>query len=396
MRIAVIGGKLQGLEALYLARKAGIQTVLIDKNSNAPAATLCDIFVCHRFSPQKPIPQLNQPIDLILPALEDEEVLSCLANWSAQHEIPLAFDMQAFLFSQSKRQSNALFESLGLPIPKNWPDADLPVIVKPDHESGSRGVRRIEDEETLAEYCAEMDGKAPVIQQYLDGPSYSIEVLGIPGHYHAGQVTELHMDPVFDCCSVTAPSRLPTEEEERLVEMAILLAEALELRGIMDLEVILHCQTFKVLEIDARLPSQTPITVYHSTGLNLVEQLCNLFLGLPVRSSHTPRQWVCVEHVLVDQETITVTGEHIIGESSFLEHHHAFFGADEAITNYTPQKKRWVATMIFTGNTYKDLTQKKSHCYGMLQKHLALSSCHCSVHDPQPSANLTVPARQNI
>jgi heterodisulfide reductase subunit A-like polyferredoxin len=37
MLVAVVGGNLQGVEATYLARKAGWEVILIDKNSNAPA-----------------------------------------------------------------------------------------------------------------------------------------------------------------------------------------------------------------------------------------------------------------------------------------------------------------------------------------------------------------------
>jgi len=42
MRVAIIGGRLQGLEAVYLAKKAGWQTLLVDKEAAVPAAGLCD------------------------------------------------------------------------------------------------------------------------------------------------------------------------------------------------------------------------------------------------------------------------------------------------------------------------------------------------------------------
>ena len=38
MLIAVVGGKLQGVEAVYLAKKAGWKTLVIDKNPDVPAA----------------------------------------------------------------------------------------------------------------------------------------------------------------------------------------------------------------------------------------------------------------------------------------------------------------------------------------------------------------------
>ena len=46
----------------------------------------------------------------------------------------------------------------------------------------------------------------------------------------------------------------------------------------MDVEVILDDGVMKVLEVDARLPSQAPTTVYWSTGINIVQILGELFL----------------------------------------------------------------------------------------------------------------------
>ena len=50
MLIAVIGGKLQGVEAVYLAQKAGWEILVIDKNPDAPATGLCDKFLKFEFS----------------------------------------------------------------------------------------------------------------------------------------------------------------------------------------------------------------------------------------------------------------------------------------------------------------------------------------------------------
>ena len=42
MRLLVVGGKLQGTEAVYLAAKAGWETVLVDRREAPPAAGLAD------------------------------------------------------------------------------------------------------------------------------------------------------------------------------------------------------------------------------------------------------------------------------------------------------------------------------------------------------------------
>ncbi|WP_370809489.1 hypothetical protein [Bilophila wadsworthia] len=55
------------------------------------------------------------------------------------------------------------------------------------------------------------------------------------------------------------------------------LAEMLRLHGLMDLEVIQTPEGMRVLEIDARFPSQTPTAVWLSTGVNLAEHLAACF-----------------------------------------------------------------------------------------------------------------------
>ncbi len=44
MLVAIAGGALQGLEMTYLARKAGFETLLLDRQSDAPATGICDRF----------------------------------------------------------------------------------------------------------------------------------------------------------------------------------------------------------------------------------------------------------------------------------------------------------------------------------------------------------------
>lgn len=45
MQIAIIGGKLQGVELTYLAHKAGWKVILIDRKPGVPASGLCDHFI---------------------------------------------------------------------------------------------------------------------------------------------------------------------------------------------------------------------------------------------------------------------------------------------------------------------------------------------------------------
>lgn len=365
MLIAVVGGKLQGVEAIYLAGKAGYRTLLIDKNHAAIATKLCDQFLGFRFSLDQPIPTHCPPVDFILPAIEDSEVLAALRFWAESANIPLIFDPDAYRLSSSKLISDEIFRRLNIPAPRPWPKCSFPVVVKPDQESGSRGVAVLHDQESLHRYIS--GGSAEnliVIQEYLEGPSYSIEIVGVPGNYQPLQVTELHMDSAYDCKRVTAPSGLSPAQIGDFEELARTIAEEIELRGMMDVEIVRHNNELKILEIDARLPSQTPMAVYWSTGVNMVGMLCELFLNKKTQEFPEKHdRYVSIEHIRVRGNVLEVCGEHIMAGDTALTLQYGFFGADEALTSYEPGKVNWVATMIFAGNSNDEVTSKRDSCY---------------------------------
>jgi len=365
MLLAVVGGKLQGVEAVYLAKKAGWETLVIDKNPEAPAKGLCDRFLVFEFGAQTPFPHDCPGVDVILPALEDTDVLMAIKMWADMNNIPLAFDPEAYKLSCSKLKSDALFRKLNLPGPLPWPDCTFPVIVKPDDASGSQGVEVFKDPESFfLRFSApeKMDGI--VIQEYMDGPSYSIEVMGCSGNYQALQVTDLCMDRTFDCKRITAPTQLRPDQICRFEEMAVTIAEEIHLSGIMDVEVVLNGGKLRLLEIDARFPSQTPITVFWSTGINMVEILGNQCLNHQrVIDGQRSGRVTLVEHIRVSGSDLSVMGEHIMSQDGPLTIQANFFGCDEAITSFIPGKKQWVATLIFTSNSPEEMADKKQKCY---------------------------------
>ncbi|HWR41671.1 3-methylornithine--L-lysine ligase PylC [Sporomusa sp.] len=386
MRVAVIGGKLQGVEATYLAKKAGWEVVLFDRREQAQATGLADTFHCMDIltSTEEVISRLAG-IDLILPAIEDAAVLKALEEISRITQIPLAFDADAYAVSSSKRISNRLFFDLAIPSPRPWPDCEFPLVLKPSGRSGSEGVQITHTQEELDNLRSQNSDDDWIIEEYLDGPAYSIEVFGFAGEYRVFQVTELEMDPVHDCKRVLAPTELDYRLMGEIQELALKLASELSLKGIMDVEAILHNGKLKVLEIDARLPSQTPTAVYHSSGINMVECLGysfvqgSLYIPIPKRPVQHER-YVIYEHCKVTSEKIEVSGEHILAEAGPLKQVKDFFGADEVLTDYTPGKKEWVLTLITRGSSPENAWDKRD----MVLQRIQMAFDIPEVLDPYP------------
>lgn len=400
MRVAIAGGGLQGVELCWLARKAGWETLLVDRRPAPPALRLADGFV------QADVTRLEAEgreaaermagADIVIPALEDAAALEALGAWCARRGLPFAFDPEAYAVTASKLRSRELFLRCGTPIPRPFASGEpqgparnggcavqdagegllsgpgtggFPLIVKPSAGSGSRGVRLIRDAAEWAGLLAEgFDPQGWIVESWCPGPSYSLEICGTPGHYRVFQVTGLLMDEVFDCRGVLAPSDAPPAAIREMEAELLKLAEALRLRGLMDLEVILAPDGLRVLEIDARFPSQTPTAVWLSTGWNLAEYLVSCFIPYePAPGWESPR---CVryEHVCRTEDgEIVCRGEHVMAGAGPLEGLRDFFGADEALLGGDFPSGAWAATLMFHGATPEEVEARRDACLARLR-----------------------------
>jgi len=76
INILIIGAKLQGVEAIYLAKKAGYHVTALDHNADAPGRDLADNFIKADVFDEEEILQLFLKADVVLPAIEDYEVIA--------------------------------------------------------------------------------------------------------------------------------------------------------------------------------------------------------------------------------------------------------------------------------------------------------------------------------
>jgi pyrrolysine biosynthesis protein PylC len=384
MRLLVVGGRLQGVEAAYLAKKAGFWVRVVDKKAPVPAMGLGDEFLQVDVTAPGGLEKAAEEIDLILPAMENQAALNALADEAPGLGIPLAFDPAAYAVSSSKPASDRYFARNGIPAPTPWPACGFPVVVKPSAGSGSWGVILLADAAAQkTHFGSSFPPENMVVQEHLQGPSFSVEVIGEPGNYQVLPTTELEMDAIHDCKRVIVPAQLASDEDAHFAAIARSAAEGLGLKGIMDVEVILHKGALKVLEIDARLPSQTPIAVLHSSGLNQVGMLADLFApGKSVSESPQPtqRRGVILEHIRVMNGHLRVSGEHIMAVDQALHQVTLFFGADEALTTHVPGATSWVATLIISGHDRKSAWEKRQAVMRNLKEGLGLTA----LEDPSP------------
>jgi len=154
---------------------------------------------------------------------------------------------------------------------------------------------------------------------------------------------------------------------------SVRVAEGLGLNGLMDVEVMVGGAEPKLLEIDARLPSQTPTAVYWSSGLNIVELLYRTVRdAAPPAVDRAPRRACVYQHVRASRGMLEVLGEHVMGGAGPLRLVPGFFGADEALTDYAPGRAGWAATLIVTAGDVREARERAGAVLAELARHEGL------------------------
>lgn len=380
IRLAIVGGRLQGTEAAFLARQAGYATLLVDKSEQVPARGLCDDFmradVCDK---SEALVKALKSADFVLPATENPAALAGLEALAKQHGLTLAFDSAAYALTASKKVSDGLFHRQRIPAPAVWPEHDGPYIAKPAAESGSKGVRRLAGRAEAGAFLAGCQRPEDwVVQEYLAGRAYSMEVMGVPGHYRSYQATEIHVDEGHDCKRVSCPCpELGLALLEAFSALSIRLAALVGLHGIMDVEVIHSGGRLKVLEIDARLPSQTPTAVWLSTGINFVEQLYRLFClkeRWPQGPAALPAQHPAVyEHLELTRgpagPVVREVGEGAVAACGPLALYGRHPGPGLVLTDHRPQDPALRATLMAAAGSEAALEEKRRQLrQGLLER----------------------------
>ncbi len=373
-RIAIVGGALQGMEAVLLSKAAGFEAVVLDRKESAPAMSICDEPI-HLDPTKDPdgAKKVFEGCDAVIPACEEIDLLRCLD--SMDMDVPLLFDLNSYGISSSKNRSNEIMSSVGVSLPKPWPECGFPAIVKPSSQSGSIGVTVAWNDGDVRKGLdfIESIGDEPVMQEFVHGKSVSIEVIGDGRKAKSYVTTEVCLDSNYDCKMVRCnPNILSPEEDREFAEIGRKVAEAMGLRALMDVEAIDTPKGLRVLEIDARIPSQTPAAIEAATGINLLEELYATASGKP--TGRRPGEGCSVyRHVVFKDGILRSSGEKEFGHVCRPRFAPGLFGCDNSITDYEPGKKEWRATLISKGRTEAEADEKAASCIRKIA-----DECGCS------------------
>ena len=167
-------------------------------------------------------------------------------------------------------------------------DVTFPCIIKPTDNAGSHGVAKVYSFQDLLDnyeyaHSCSRHGKV-IVEEYLDGPEVSVEVMVVNGIVNILQITDKITTeaPHFVEMGHTQPSRLPVATQEAIRNVAVAACTAIGIdKGPAHVEMKVTKRGPVMIELGARMGGDNITThlVPLSTGIDMVGSTIKVALG---------------------------------------------------------------------------------------------------------------------
>lgn len=322
-KLLVLAAGLLQIPVIKKAREMGVYVIAVDDDPNAPGMALADKAIV-------PGGLMNE--DKLLTIAKEEQIDGVIHPCSEvamnvmgriNDELHLSgISKEMAIRATNKHLMREAFEKHGAPSPKSLLTKDeedawlifrekftTNAILKPTRNSGSRGIAKVEkgiSKELFIElYRRALDESrdhSVLIEQFIEGPEFSVEVIVWQGEPHVLAVTDKKTTeaPYFVELGHNQPSIFPEEIQQKLKDGAIAGIKALGLSNCAA-----HCELkvqdgeVYLMEIGARMGGDfisTELT-HLSTGIDMVAATISVVLGMepnlqPIEEKHG----VCIRY----------------------------------------------------------------------------------------------------
>lgn len=233
-------------------------------------------------------------IDAIVTAATDKPLVM-MARIAEKYGFPF-YSVETAQWSTDKFQMKQRFELGDVPHAKGrlvksveeTADMVYPVIVKPRDNSGSRGVKlcrtKEELEQSIAEAMEYSKLDSVLIEEFIEGPEYSIEGLHYDGKSEEIQFTEKKTTefPYNVELGHIQPANISEENKQKIREIVAKIGKVLKFENCPShTELKINERGIFVIETSPRLGGDyiTSMLTPLSTGINMEDQLLHIALG---------------------------------------------------------------------------------------------------------------------
>ena len=290
------------VRAAWAIRESGLDAVVINNN---PETVSTDYDACTRL--------YFEPLDTesVLDVIDHERALTgtppaVVLTFGGQTAIDLAKDLayadvpiagltaEAIEITEDRERFARLLDELGLDGPRGRLAANaeelegaidalggLPVIVRPSWVIGGRGIAVLRSEDDVVRYLATEIGWPLRVDELIAGVELDVDAISdgeawcVPGILEQVDPPGVHSG---DSVAVLPPQELPRAVQERAAEAAGRIALALDVRGVLNVQMIVADERVVVIEANPRASRTVPI-VAKATGFDVVAAAVRCALG---------------------------------------------------------------------------------------------------------------------
>ena len=288
------------VHAAWSLRKAGVRAVLVNSN---PETVSTDFDTSDRlyFDPLD--------IDGAVQVAEAERVAGVLVQFGGQTAINLAEPLEergvrvmgsaveAIDLAEDRRAFAAALDAIGIPQPVGGTTtsveeavliaerAGYPVLVRPSYVLGGRAMEIVHDRRELQRYMAWAISAMPrgtvLVDKYLQGDEVEVDAVTdgdtvvIPGVMKHVERAGVHSG---DSYAVYPAPGLEKTELDDIVDYTVRIARHLRLRGLVNVQYVVHRGKVHVLEVNPRASRTVPF-LSKVTGVPMVEMATRVMLG---------------------------------------------------------------------------------------------------------------------
>lgn len=247
-KVLILGAGVMQLPAIRAAKAMGAAAIVVDGAANPPGRELADHFERIDLKDQAALVAFararkdSEGLDGVFTAGTDfSHAVAVIARALGLPGMPPEVALDASVKSRMREA----FWKRGVPSPRFIAVKDFaeferasgkpgfPLVVKPVDSMGGRGCLRIDAEAGMAEAIADAvshsrSGRA-IVEEYVDGPEFSVDALVWKGTIHICGLADRHIffPPHFIEMGHTMPSAFPAEAQREVLRVFRLGVEAL-------------------------------------------------------------------------------------------------------------------------------------------------------------------------